>query len=432
MNTWYTRMSILLLCLGVLLLTPSLAAAPDAAAVFQQRWRRHDQLIATGQADRSWTWGPAPLTDVLTERYTVAGEFAERERQVQYFDKGRMEINDPAGDPADLWYVTSGRLPVDLMLAETGRRYRPTAPGAETLTRQWTDAYITAIGDPGNFPTYLDLQPLYESPGQPRPERLNQPATDLLEPDLGISRFADYTGDPATILRPGRNEHLVPQAFLDFMQQQGLVLRDGRSVYAQVYDPLYIFGLPVTPAVWVRTQVGGVTQPVLFQVFERRVLTYNPANPPAFRVEMGNVGAHYYDWRTNPDSAREFYYNPEDGTRMVATRNPNVIYTVEVDVQKIAPLPGNPPTVPDAAAYRIYRSQDGGQTRELRYSGAIGPGCRDVLLVELLRPRDPQAHPDRVGLKTGCAQSPSASRGSGLQIYSSYDGAQSFFYRGGA
>ena len=38
-------------------------------------------------------------------------------------------------------------------------------------------------------------------------------------------------------------------------------------------------------------------RPILFQVFERRVLTYNPANDPAFRVEMGNVGQHYQQWR---------------------------------------------------------------------------------------------------------------------------------------
>ena len=36
---------------------------------------------------------------------------------------------------------------------------------------------------------------------------------------------------------------------------------------------------------------------MLVQVFERRVLSYNPANPQAFRVEMGNVGQHYFAWR---------------------------------------------------------------------------------------------------------------------------------------
>ena len=70
-----------------------------------------------------------------------------------------------------------------------------------------------------------------------------------------------------------------------------------RYVNAQVYDPLFVFGLPVTGAYWVKAKVGGVERPILFQVFERRVLTYNPANEPAFRVEMGNVGQHYYQWR---------------------------------------------------------------------------------------------------------------------------------------
>jgi hypothetical protein len=60
---------------------------------------------------------------------------------------------------------------------------------------------------------------------------------------------------------------------------------------------MLLFGLPVTGAYWVKAKVGGVERPILFQVFERRVLTYNPANEPAFRVEMGNVGQHYYQWR---------------------------------------------------------------------------------------------------------------------------------------
>jgi hypothetical protein len=36
---------------------------------------------------------------------------------------------------------------------------------------------------------------------------------------------------------------------------------------------------------------------VLIQLFERRTLTYNPANAPAIRVEMGNVGLQYFHWR---------------------------------------------------------------------------------------------------------------------------------------
>jgi hypothetical protein len=33
------------------------------------------------------------------------------------------------------------------------------------------------------------------------------------------------------------------------------------------------------------------------QVFERRVLTYTPSNPDGWKVEAGNVGLQYYQWR---------------------------------------------------------------------------------------------------------------------------------------
>jgi hypothetical protein len=42
---------------------------------------------------------------------------------------------------------------------------------------------------------------------------------------------------------------------------------------------------------------------VLIQLFERRTLTYTPANPSGFQVEMGNVGQHYYSWRYGINSA---------------------------------------------------------------------------------------------------------------------------------
>ena len=73
----------------------------------------------------------------------------------------------------------------------------------------------------------------------------------------------------------------------------------GSSIASRIsaVDTTIVFGKPVTGAFWVKTMVGGKEQPVLFQVFERRVLTYNPANPAAFRVEMGNVGQHYHRWR---------------------------------------------------------------------------------------------------------------------------------------
>jgi hypothetical protein len=119
----------------------------------------------------------------------------------------------------------------------------------------------------------------------------------LLNFDLSIGLFEDLIADPATQVAYMQNNHAVARAFADFMQQQGTVYERGRYVQGAVFDPLFVFGLPVTQALWVNTSVGGVERLVLVQVFERRVLTYTPANSPAFRVEMGNVGQHYYQWR---------------------------------------------------------------------------------------------------------------------------------------
>ncbi len=271
---------------ALLSLQPVLAAPTIGNPAFQRVWTRQDQPVAQKLTDRSWTWGPGPITEVVREAYA---EGVEGKRAVQYFDKSRMEINDPTGDPNSQWYVTNGLLPIELMTGrmQTGNNrfeYRP-------------PARISAIGDPDQFPTYADLLPFYESPGAVRPEDLGRPATGFLNKDGTITGFNDYINDPGTVLVRGENNHGVAKVFIDFMNQRGLVTEGNRSYIDQVYDPLFVFGLPVTGAFWVKVKVGGKEMPVLFQVFERRVLTYNPANPPAFRVEMGNVGQHYYQWR---------------------------------------------------------------------------------------------------------------------------------------
>src|SRR6185295_11093618 len=46
-----------------------------------------------------------------------------------------------------------------------------------------------------------------------------------------------------------------------------------------------------------RVRIGGQPHDVLIQAFQRRVLTYVPDNPAAWRVQMGNIGQHYYRWR---------------------------------------------------------------------------------------------------------------------------------------
>jgi len=271
---------------------PVMAAPAIGNDSFKRVWQRQDQPVAEQVSGRSWTWGPAPISDLLREALADAPEGV---RAVQYFDKSRMEINDPTADPNATWYVTNGLLPIELM---TGRMQT----GLNKFDfRQ--PAQLGVVGDPGQYPTYADLLRFYQSPGAVDPGALGKPSTGMIKSDGSVSAFTDYASDPATTLVRGENNHGVAKAFVDFMGQTGVVYEGGRFVRGQVYDPLFVFGLPVTGAYWVKVKVGGKELPILFQVFERRVLTYNPANDPAFRVEMGNVGQHYYQWRYLPAPA---------------------------------------------------------------------------------------------------------------------------------
>ena len=99
---------IALLALGLLLFTTyraapiqaSYLAAPPAAAsqfaspLFERVWSRTDAPVAANIAHRSWTWGPAP-GPARDEPFAGAPNGT---RQVQYFDKGRMEVNPAVED----------------------------------------------------------------------------------------------------------------------------------------------------------------------------------------------------------------------------------------------------------------------------------------------------------------------------------------------
>src|SRR5215208_7050575 len=85
---------------------------PFADPAFLRVWDRTDHPVQVGQVSRTWFWGPGTNTPGLTEAYEQgpAGRHL-----VQYFDKSRMEINDPAGDRINPFFVTNGLLTVDLI-----------------------------------------------------------------------------------------------------------------------------------------------------------------------------------------------------------------------------------------------------------------------------------------------------------------------------
>ena len=101
------------LVLAVLAGQGTAAQGTFADTAFQKVWERSDKPVKDGRAGpRSWMWGPeARQAQREPYRRNVFGG----DRLVQYFDKARMEINDPNGDRNNLYFVTNGRLVVELV-----------------------------------------------------------------------------------------------------------------------------------------------------------------------------------------------------------------------------------------------------------------------------------------------------------------------------
>src|SRR5688500_10380544 len=93
--------------------TAGLQAAPNsfADATFRTVWERTDAPVLAGQATRSWYWGPEPG---VTKNEPYSGS-STGQRLVQYFDKARMEINNPGGDRKSQWFVTTGLLVAEMV-----------------------------------------------------------------------------------------------------------------------------------------------------------------------------------------------------------------------------------------------------------------------------------------------------------------------------
>lgn len=271
-------------------------AAPPAFAdsAFSSLWRRTDSPVASGAVRRTWFWGPQPNTGGIIEEYK---EGAGGKRLVQYFDKSRMEINDPAGDPASPFYVTNGLLTVELISGrmQTGK--------ATFQARQPSRTNVT--GDAGDplAPTYADLSGVSNAVQDRRdPDRTGKFVTATLGKDGKVGDDPSKSSVPGIAVAYYENTtgHNVPRAMWDFLNSTGPVSNDSGAgtTQARLINPwFYASGLPISDAYWVRATIAGKPTDVLVQAFERRVLTYVPTNPAGFQVEMGNIGQHYYQWR---------------------------------------------------------------------------------------------------------------------------------------
>lgn len=263
-------------------------------ANFQNFWARYDALAP---GTRSFVWGERPFA-AGSEGYKQA---TGGNRQVLYFDKSRMEITNPGGNPNTPGYVTNGLLTVELISGKVQTGDNQDSP--EQFIR-CSPAQVPVAGDNDdvNGPKYSALaQRLNDAP-----KAIGGLINEGIEASGRLTSNFPNAGQYNVVggyLEPTTN-HVIARPFWDFLNDGNQrILVNGQAQTGRLFDPYYVApGLPITEAYWARVKVGGVVKDVLIQAFERRVLTYTPSNTPPFQVEWGNIGRHYYTWRygTNP------------------------------------------------------------------------------------------------------------------------------------
>ncbi|HEX2911349.1 MAG TPA: hypothetical protein VH186_11105 [Chloroflexia bacterium] len=250
---------------------------------FYDTWRRVDQPVQAGFANRSWIYGSTPYGF----RYLLE-PYENGSRLVQYYDKARME-------QAPNNTVTGGLLVKELIsgLMQVGDNKFVQRLGANEAIAG------DAIEVNPNNPAYYSLynvaslnndKRVSDRTGNGVIETINRSGT--VGSDIGYYNYnVNYAYYDNTL------GHNIPDVFWNFMNQRGLVL--GPNGYANdvVINWLQVMGLPLTEPYWTKATVNGQVKDVLVQAFERRVLTFTPSNPDPFKVEMGNVGRHYFRWR---------------------------------------------------------------------------------------------------------------------------------------
>jgi Tol biopolymer transport system component len=309
-------------------------AVEFAHPAFKRVWDRTDSLVASLQVSRTWFWGPEPRA-AAQEQY-VDAPTGTGTRLVQYFDKSRMEINDPNGDQNSVFFVTNGLLTIELISGQMQ------IGNNAFINRYSANIPISGDTDDANAPTYSSFLGVSNSRrgDHPQPNRVGQFATATINRAGQVGDDPQKANTPGTKISffEGATKHNIPDIFWQFLNASGPISQTGQIVNARLIDPwFYASGFPISDPYWSRVKIRGEVQDVMIQAFERRVLTYVPTNVPGFQVEMGNIGLHYYDWRY-----RDAGKPPGGGGS--ATTTPPVPITTTVTLTPAVTRTGTPPT----------------------------------------------------------------------------------------
>ena len=209
-----------------------------------------------------------------------------------------MEINDPGADKSDPFYVTNGRLAIELVSGQI-------QTGLTTFDNHGSAQIDLAsdVDDP-SAPTYGSFNGVVNLPGTVKPATRPTkrapssapPLTGRASPNPGPRITPTMASSSPIMRRPPATTS--PDIFWTYLNQQTSIVQDGQTVQGPLFYPWFaVTGYPISEPYWSYVKVAGTYTDVLIQVYERRVLTFIPHLPSPFKVQMGNIGQHYYDWR---------------------------------------------------------------------------------------------------------------------------------------
>ena len=155
----------------------------------------------------------------------------------------------------------------------------------QSEARPSPDVLIAGDDPTADAPTYATFNKLGAGTDAGKAQdRAGQPVDATLARD-GTIRSDAVLGAMSKIaaFRP-ETGHNIPDVFLDYFKKQS-------------WDWIYVAGYPISEPYWAHVSIAGQPRSVLEQVFERRTITYDPAETGVYKVQFGNVGRQYYAWR---------------------------------------------------------------------------------------------------------------------------------------
>ena len=255
---------------------------------FRRVWDYTDLAVLSGRTARTWMWGTPGL--FKTESYADAPGGS---RQVQYFDKSRMEINNPKSNRDSQWFVSNGLLVREMILGKIAT--------GDSLFQQTVPNTLPIAGDLSNSnpsPTYQSFANLITVDGNGMAADLSGQTVNIVVTSEGNTFELDTAPAQVKLSKyVTETGHNIPDVFWNYLTSTGTVFDGNSYIKAQLMDWVYVMGLPLSEPYWIKAVVGGQEKDVMVQVFERRVLTFTPNNSAEWQVEMGNVGQHYFQWR---------------------------------------------------------------------------------------------------------------------------------------